>query len=106
MQFLFVMQLYIVLVLYFLASQMWCLARLLPLIIGEIIPEYNDHWDNFLVLLKISDYVFSPVSSNGVAAYLATLIEDYLQTFTELYPDCPIIPKQHYMVRIPEWIVR
>lgn len=94
-------------ILYFLlASQMWCLARLLPLIIGDAIPECEEHWDNFLLLLKIAEYVFSPVSSHEIAAYLTTLIEDYLTTFTELYPNCPIIPKQHYMLHIPEWIVR
>ena len=85
---------------------MWCLARLLPLIIGDQIPEGDDHWDNFLLLLKISEYVFSPVSSKEIAAFLTTLIDDYLQTFTQLYPGCSIIPKQHYMVHMPQWIVR
>lgn len=88
------------------ATQMWCLARLLPLIIGEAIPEDDTHWDNFLLLLQIADYVFSPICSHSIADYLTTLIEDYLQTFTELYPHTLIIPKQHYMIHIPQWIVR
>ena len=88
------------------ASQMWCLARLLPLIIGDLIPENDNYWLNFLLLLlKITGLIFSPLSSRNIAAYLTSLIEDYLSTFTELYPHCPIIPKQH-MIHIPKWIVR
>ena len=80
------------------ATQMWCLSRLLPLIIGMSVPEDDAHWDNFLLLLKIVDIVFSPLLSRSDAAYLVFLIDDYLQTFVELYPLCNIIPKQHYMV--------
>lgn len=96
----------IVLLFYFPASQMWCLSRLLPLIIGQLVPEDDDHWKNFLLLLRITDFVFSPVLSRTSAMYLVYLIDDYLQTFVELYPHCKIIPKQHYMVHIPQWIVR
>ena len=85
---------------------MWCLARLLPLMIGNSVDEEDSHWINFLRLLTIMDYVFAPVSSHSVAAYLATLIDDYLTFFTDLYPDCSIIPKQHYMVHIPQWIIK
>lgn len=85
---------------------MWCLARTLPLIFGDTVPEEDENWMNFLLLLKIVDYVFAPVTSSGIAAYLSSLIEDYLETFKELYPECPIIPKQHYMIHIPEWMVR
>lgn len=87
------------------ASQMWCLSRLLPLIIGPSVPD-DDYWRNSLLLLKITDLIFSPVLSRSNAMYLVYLIDDYLQTFVELYPHCKIIPKQHYMVHIPQWIVR
>ena len=85
---------------------MWCLARLLPLMIGDSVPHNDPNWDNFLLLLKITDYVLAPVSSQGIAALLTNLIEDYLQSFIELYPECRIIPKQHYMIHMPQWISR
>ena len=88
------------------ASQMWCLARLLPIMIGDRIPENDLNWENFLLLLKIADYILAPVTSRSIAAQLTTLIEDYLQSFRELYPECSIIPKQHYMVHIPQWMLR
>ena len=74
--------------------------------IGDSIPEGDPNWENFLLLLKIADYVFSPVTSQSIAAFLTTLIEDYLTSFKELYPGCLVIPKQHYMVHIPQWMVK
>lgn len=85
---------------------MWCLARLLPLMIGELVPDGDANWENFLLLVKIVDYVFSPVTTRSIAAYLVTLIEDYLESFKELYLECSIIPKQHYMIHIPQWMER
>ena len=43
------------------AAQMWCLARMLPLIMGDLIPENDTYWDNFLQLLKFEEIVFAPI---------------------------------------------
>ena len=41
---------------------MWLLGRLLPLMCGEGVPEEDEHWQNYLLLLKIMmNYLFSPV---------------------------------------------
>ena len=69
-------------------------------------PEEDPNWKNFLQLMKITDLVFAPKCSRSTAVFLEGLIDDYLQTFRELYPDCPTTPKQHYMVHIPEWILK
>ena len=90
----------------FSASQAWCLARFLPLLIGDLVPENDEKWDNYLDLLKIMEYVFTPVTTEAKADYLVVLIEDYLTTFTQLYPERPLTPKQHYLVHIPTWIRR
>ena len=66
--------------LYFLASQMWCLLRLLPLLIGDLIAEDCKYWLNFLKLLKIIDIIFAPETTN-----LAEVIEHHHTTFTQLY---------------------
>jgi hypothetical protein len=50
------------------ASQMWCLAGLLPLMIGTLIPEENEHWKNFLTIMM--DYIFSPTTSASIACCL------------------------------------
>ena len=55
------------------ASRMWCLARLLPLMIGESVPEDDEKWKLFLTLLTIIDYVFAPRTDQETVSYLAVL---------------------------------
>lgn len=83
---------------------MWCLGRLLPLMIGSQIPQDNIYWLNYLVLLNIIDYLFAPVISHECIDHLQVLIADHHSTFKEIYPQCNIIPKMHYMVHYPQWI--
>ena len=85
---------------------MWCLARLLPLMIGEFVPEDDERWKLFLTLLTIIDYVFAPRTNQQVVSYLAVLIKDHHEEFKRLYPNSPITPKLHNMIHIPEWIER
>ena len=84
---------------------MWCLARMLPLLIGDLINPEDVNWANYLRLLQIEEIVFAPTSSVEVAAYLDVLVTDYLKTFHELY-ERRIIPKQHYMVHYARQIIR
>lgn len=86
------------------ASQMWTLARLLPLMIGEYIPSNDPYWENFLLLLTITDYVFAPITSVEIADYVATVIDEHYQKFRQLYPNSPIIPKMHYNIHLSEWM--
>ena len=85
---------------------MWCLLRLSPLMFGDYVPENNPHWENFLILLTILNIVMAPVISMNLVAYLRLLIEQHHLEFKELYPDCSIIPKFHYIVHYPEIITR
>ena len=85
---------------------MWCLARFLPLMIGDQIPEGDRYWENFTLLLDIADEVFAPVTTADRADYLAMLVEDFLEEFTDLYPHMPLTPKMHHMVHFPTWIKR
>ena len=82
------------------ASQMWCLARLLPMFVGEHIEE-DPHWENFLLMLTIVDYCCAPLVSEDWAAYLRMLISDHHKEFTSLYP-FRVTPKMHYMVHYPD----
>ena len=74
--------------------------------IGSMIPEGDSHWNNFLLLLRIIDYIFAPVSSDDIIPYIEELINEHHTQFSSLYPNSPIIPKMHYMIHIPEWISR
>ena len=77
---------------HFSATQMWCLGRLLPLIIGEKIEKDDGHWLNFLRFLMIMDYVFAPILSPDCIDHLKVLIKEHHQTWKELYPTLNITP--------------
>ena len=41
------------------ASQMWLLGRLLHILVGQYVPEDDEHWCNYLLLLNIVDIMFA-----------------------------------------------
>lgn len=86
------------------ASQMWLLARLLPLMIGSKVPDDDEHWINFLLLLDIADVLMAPESSEDEVSLLSTMISDHHQEFIRLYPSSSITPKFHYLVHMPRLI--
>lgn len=100
------MQYYIVLSVYPLASQAWCFGRFLPLLIGDLIPEHNEHWNSYKVFLKIMEYIFAPILTLGKLDYLQILIEDFLVEFKRLYPERPLTPKAHYLIHFSQWMKR
>ena len=65
---------------------MWCLGRFFPMLVGDLVPEGDEYWENFLLLLDIVDELFAPVTTPERADYVAMLVEDFLETFKELCP--------------------
>lgn len=91
---------------HFVASQAWCLARHLPLLLGNRVPKEDEKLQLFLLLLEIVELVFSPVISREQASYLQAIIEEHHVRFVEQYPAASIIPKMHYIIHYPRTIVR
>ena len=50
------------------------------------------------------DYIFAPVTNHDIISYVQLLIAQHHARFRELYPECSIIPKQHYLCHVPEWM--
>lgn len=74
-----------------------------PLIIGDKVPEDDEHWQLFLLLIRICSISLAPSTSFDLIAYLQI---DYLYTFRQVYPNISLIPKQHYMIHYPSQIGR
>lgn len=89
-----------------LASQMWLFERILPLLIGEFVPDEDEHWELFLRMMEIVDLLFAPSTSDDHAAYIAVLINDHHHDFCRLYPINNIIPKMHFMVHMPRLMIQ
>lgn len=83
---------------------MWLLGRLLPAMVGNFIPEGDEHWVNLVNLIQIMDFVMAPKLTADEATYLEDLIENHHEEFMRLYPDSSITPKMHYMVHMPRLI--
>ena len=88
-----------------LATQMWTLARMLPLMIGHLIPNTDPRWNHYLQLLDIVDLIFSPVICPGIPNHLEILTKENLEEFRQLYSS-PVIPKMHYLIHVPRFLSR
>lgn len=88
------------------AAQLWLFGRILPLMIGDKIPEEDDYWANFLRMMEIVDRLFCPNLVEDDAAYLQALISDHHHEFCHLYPDESVIPKMHFMVHMPRLMIQ
>lgn len=86
------------------ASQMWCLLRLLPTMIGDLIHEQCKEWKLLLLLLSCMEFVFSPSLTIEATLYLVTIIEEHHSLFLELYPHHHLRPKHHFMLHYPRAI--
>ena len=83
------------------ACQMWCLFRVLPLLIGSLIPEDNLHWKLILKLRTIVDIAFADAVTDSLSLYLKYVIQDHHTLFQQLFPTIKLIPKHHFLVHYP-----
>lgn len=80
---------------------MWLLGRILPLVIGDLVPENDSKWANFRTMMRIVDILFAPTTTTDLMSYLVRLIEGHHLEFIKLYPMQSVIPKMHFMVHMP-----
>lgn len=93
------------------ASQMWCLMRFLPLLIGDKIDDDNIYWKFYLLILDILDIVLAPQITISETFMLTEKIRDHHKLYIDLFPIStnPLIPpkltpKQHHLVHYPRVI--
>lgn len=83
------------------AGRMWCLLRLLPVMIGGKIPQGNKYWNFILQLKDIVELCFAQQLAVGHVQFLQNKIQDHLATFHELFPNNMLKPKQHFLLHYP-----
>ena len=70
-------------------SETWTFARLLPLLIGDLTPADNEHWNLYLILLQITEIVMALRTTISLAAYIRQLIAEHhglFKTVSRLSP--------------------
>ena len=85
---------------------MWLLGRLLPCMIGSLIPSDDMCWHNYFKMLEIADLLFAPEITMDEVAYLNVLIAEHHTMFVQVYPNAVIIPKHHFMIHMPRLIFK
>lgn len=86
------------------AHENWCLLRLLPLIIGHLVPADEPVWLMILDLKDIVELVVSLVHTDETIAYLECKISEHRQKYQELFPLKQLLPKHHFLEHYPEMI--
>ena len=104
--YMFVVNNFLVIFLFLAASQMCCLFRFIPIILGDLVDNDSKQWHCFLKLWNIVQMCTAPVISKDDVSFLKMLIEEHHILFKEAYPIANIIPKLHYMVHIPDDMIR
>ena len=85
---------------------MWNFSILLPLIIGDKVPDDDPLWECYLLLLEIVKYSTAELTSLASAEYLTVVIHQHHHEFLKCYPTVSITPKMHYMVHLPRLLIK
>ena len=96
---------YVCTIVHDIASQMWLLGRLLPLMVGQYVPDDDSHWMCFMELLSILVLSTAVEVTSDSIADLKMAVESYLFHYNELYPNS-MTPKMHYLLHLPEQMER
>lgn len=87
------------------AAQTWCLMRVLPFILSDVLPKGDKYLQIILTVNKILEIVFSPVLPRGTSKYLDFLIYSLEEEFRDLFGFLvDLINKLHHLVHYAECI--
>lgn len=75
----------------------WALLRLLPLLIGNYIPEQEQSWEILMDLKEIVEITVSTTLSEGTLCYLGNKLSDHRQLLTDTFPEFKLKPKHHFI---------
>lgn len=84
------------------SAQLWTLAVILPLIVGQYVPEDDEHWENYSQILEITRITHAPDIHKDSLPYLNDLTSSYLCGHLKLYGEFPA--KEHFLTHLAEVI--
>ncbi|XP_035231911.1 uncharacterized protein LOC118203734, partial [Stegodyphus dumicola] len=89
------------------ASANKTLIKLLPLMIGDLIPEDNscNYWSLLIILKNIVELVLSPELSLEMISYLKYLIDLHLSMFIDIFPNERLKIKHRNLEHYPEAVM-
>ena len=78
------------------ASETLCFLRVLPLVIGDLVPE-DSYWKVLINLRHLVEISFSPVIHTDTYVYLGMIVAEYLKLLNEVFPNS-LKPKHHFLI--------
>jgi hypothetical protein len=82
------------------ASEIAALVTYFGIIIGDKIPEGDEHWRLYLLLYDIVDIITSPAITTSNLSLLKCLIAEHNSLYQELFQE-GLKPKYHFLVHYP-----
>ena len=86
------------------AMQNWCLLRLIPLLLFNIVDTCSSAWQMLLLLREIVELVCAPKISMPQILYLNRLVTMYVEDRLQLFPESVLRPKHHYLLHYG-WLI-
>jgi hypothetical protein len=74
--------------------------------LGPLVEEQIKPWNCLKKLWNIVQICTSPEINCEDIALLRSLIQGHHELFKEAYPNATIIPKHHYLIHVPDDIIR
>ena len=85
-------------------SQTWCLVRLLPIVIGDLVPEDDEAWKVLLQFLHVLEWICSPSLRAGHVLYLDQEISNLHDAMRCVFQNV-MTPKEHYLYHYKDQIL-
>lgn len=82
----------------------WALLRLLPLMVGWLVPESEPSWEILMDLKEIVQIVVSDKFTEETLSYLAFKLSDHRLLLKATFPDFVLKPKHHIIEHYPHLI--
>lgn len=86
------------------AHENWALLRLLPLMIGGLVPVSEPSWEILMDLKEIVEIVVSDKFTEETLCYLACKLSDHHLLLTTTFPNFVLKPKHHIIEHYPHLI--
>lgn len=83
------------------AHENWCLLRMIPLMIGDKVPEDEPAWEVLMTLKDVVELVMAPLHTDETIGYMQSKISEHRYRYLDLFPKEKVRPKHHFLEHYP-----
>lgn len=80
------------------------LLRLLPFMIGNVVPEEDASWTVLMDLKEVVELMLCPRFDEETIQYLQSKIDEHRKVLQDIFPEFRLLPKHHYVEHYPALI--